>query len=229
MGGQYIPKPAVGSIRERLSGHEPCATSDAMRRGRAFPNATAALAATLLALACGRERTEAPERVEAIEPGIDTVEGLDAVFADSRHGYRLSYPSDWTLADHSGTSHMIRADISRGKTAGLQIRVQARAAGSFEDRADRYARSFRDDMISHWGGSMEELDRGFLALGANRVFHVSFHARRKQGGEWLLVNYLVLHGDEAIVFQCGARFLERRSYEKLFEAVVASLDLAAPG
>jgi hypothetical protein len=197
-----------------------------MRRATPRSNAAATLTAALVLISCEQKPTER-ERAEAeVE---SATEALDGVFIDLRHGYRIAFPSSWALADHTRGNRMIRADISEGKTAGVQIRVVGTGEESFVEFADRYARSFRDDMLSHWGGTMEELDRGSRSLGANRGFCVSFHARRGQGGQWLLLNCLVPSGNNTIVFQCGAPFEDRRSYEELFEAIVPSLELDRHG
>ena len=182
--------------------------------------------AALVLFSCARGGGQAEEPASTTE---EPAAGLDAVFTDARHGYRISYPAEWSLVDHSGSGRLIRADISRGRTAGLQVRVQAGSAGALEEFANRYCRGFREEMLSHWGGTMEELERGLRLIGANRGFRVSFHARRRQGDQWLLVNYLVSRGGEVLVFQCGARFEERRHYEDLFERIVASLQFTGPG
>jgi hypothetical protein len=148
----------------------------------------------------------------------------EAVFNDAAFGYRLLCPASWTLADYSSGDGLIRADITKGKEAGLQVRVQRQVTTPLEEYAEAYVRDFRRDMEAHWGSGLEELGRVFELPGGRRGFTITFRSRRSDGRSWFLKEYLVPMGGDVLVFQCGAPEEKRSDYEPVFDAVLKTLE-----
>ncbi len=151
------------------------------------------------------------------------------VFTDERGGYSLRYPLEWTLRDHSSRDDMIRADLLGPDNSGLQIRILDFEPRDFNRFVDQYLRRFMDEMSSHHGGGIQELDRVFGALGQEDscVAHIQLH--RADGQQWLLLEYLwSMQGNmknKVLVFQGGTPAERAESLEPEILSIARSLRL----
>lgn len=146
-------------------------------------------------------------------------------FQDERWNYAVDYPTDWQLADHSSSSEMIRADIHRDNTVGIQIRVVRRGSSSFESFVETYIGRFIEDMTSHWQGTLSEHSKNFDRIGRHEGCEVRMVLLRGDGQRWLLKQYLwpvPNDADAVVVFQCGSSQTDQILNEQYLDTIARS-------
>lgn len=146
-------------------------------------------------------------------------------FHDKRWHYQIDYPVDWTMSDYSTSAKMIRADIHRGDSVGIQIRVVHLGNDSLESFVDAYIQRFVDDMRGHWKGEVTDISRKFDWIGNYQGCCVDMVMVRGDGQRWLFKHYLwpTIDGSRrVVVFQCGTMVMDRDVNEPLLDAVAQS-------
>jgi hypothetical protein len=177
------------------------------------------------------QRAERGGREEASGEPAPSPPASTAVSADMRSfhdpagGYRIRYPSDWKLEDHSRADHLIRADISKGTETGAQIRIEKGISLDFPTYVNRYIERFKRDMTQHWGGQISVVDRRFGDIGAHPGCQVSLISKRRDSREWLFKEYLWPHGDWVYIVQAGTELGSRDENEPSLDAIAESLEL----
>jgi hypothetical protein len=180
----------------------------------------AAVAVIVVMQRDGRDDTPEQPASPAPSGGLHT-------FHDITGGYRIQYPAHWKLDDHTRADRLIRADISTGKVAGVQIRIEKGIAVDFPRYVDTYIERFKSDMTGHWGGDVTETDRRFEAIGAHEGCRISLILKRGDGQEWFFKEYLWPRGDWVYIIQAGTELDSRRENEPILDAMAASFELVS--
>jgi hypothetical protein len=160
-----------------------------------------------------------------VEPASPLSENLNR-FHDKEGNYQINYPADWTLADRSGSDKMIRADLHKGNSVGVQIKIVKQGNTSFESFADAYIQRFINEMSRHWKSEMTELSRNFGWVGAHEGCRVRMKMERGDGQQWFFMKYLwpmVDGSNRVVVFQCGTLTKDQVINEPILDAVAQSL------
>lgn len=154
-----------------------------------------------------------------------TAAAAGRMFSDPA-GYRVPVPEDWQLADHTGKNQLIRADITRDKNAGIQIRLQRCTTGDFNQLTASASRQYRQDMSRHWGGDCVELGSETVSPGP-AVATRRFRLDRKDGQRWYLQLSCVCLRDNLIIMQGGCLWDERDMFADVFDGMVAGIQTAS--
>jgi len=168
------------------------------------PLRIAPLIIAVLASACGRGK-----------------EGSAATFDDPA-GYSLEVPEGWTLSDRTAGDGLIRADITRGDSIGIQVRLRLLIPSGFDSAVSRLLRDYVQDMSGHWGGHVAETGRIIPEVG-ERALTVRLRATRDDGSIWYLQESFVSSGDMLVVLQGGCAWTERGLARPAFDAMVESI------
>jgi len=132
-------------------------------------------------------------------------------FKDRAGGYLVSYPKGWLLVSKSGENGMIRADISKGNEAGLQIRKYTLGKQSRDEFVHDYLDTFVSEMENHWSGQFTQLSYDKRDLNESSYYRVEYSFLRGDGQKWFFIEYVWIQDETAIAFQCG---IEERLVEK---------------
>lgn len=144
------------------------------------------------------------------------------IFRDDTEHIQLHYPSHWGINDYSGKNQLIRADLSDGSRAGLQVRVQNDVQTDLENFAQSYLEQFMTDMKKHWKGDIGVIDRGFEQIGKHRGFRALLVQTRPDGQKWFLKEFIWKQDGKVVIFQAGARSGMIHIYEPLFDKIAGS-------
>ncbi len=173
----------------------------------------------LLAVHFGNDddrKAKTPNRAQTLEPNADGM----LTFHDRKGRYEIKYPASWTLNDKTAAKHMIRADISHGDDIGFQIRMYNNADVPFDQFFNRYTKQFATQMQGHWGGTITREDVQFGEVGQKYPSaRCSFIAKRKNGQEWLLKQYLWSSGRQVIALQSGMPLNQRDKNEPQLDRI----------
>jgi len=145
-----------------------------------------------------------------------------SLLVDDWGGYEVAVPEGWRLKDHTHTKNWIRADLVRSKTCGLQIRVYRDNAKPFDAFVDDFAETFIEEMEGHWGGEIREESRRFGAIGIHDGCRMALVHTRRDGQEWLFLEYLWPREDRVVLFQCGTLLEDRYSDEPSLDNLAAT-------
>jgi hypothetical protein len=156
----------------------------------------------------------------AADSGSSTTAELSQVFRDRT--YRLRYPANWRLEDHSKAQKLIRADlISPSGDAGAQVRVQTISPGANREAfVDTYVARFISDMKGRWGGEIKVVDR--VASRADLIA-VSLTHHRRDGQAWFFKEHLWFSDGQVVILQSGTRLANRDRDEPILDAIAATL------
>jgi len=143
-------------------------------------------------------------------------------FRDRLEEYRLYYPGDWTLSDHSDSRGLIRADIGIGNTTGLQIRVIKDIDQDFKTFTGTYLDNFMADMKGHWQGEFQVVEKDFGMIGKHHAFWASLIFSRGDGQEWFFKEYLWERGLDVVAIQAGTPSDMRDDYEPVLDEIAES-------
>ncbi len=146
------------------------------------------------------------------------------VFQDKAENYLIRYPHDWNLKDNTSAGHMIRADITKDKNTGLQIRIHGAVSADFDRYVDSYVEQFVEDMKEHWKGSIRETGRRFEEIGANSGCLVTIVFERKDGTNWFFKQYLWPRKDEVHILQCGTPLESQIENEPILDRIAATFE-----
>ncbi len=106
---------------------------------------------------------------------------------------------------------MIRADISKGNEAGLQIRKYTLSKQNSDEFVQSYLDTFVDEMENHWSGKFTQLSFDKRDLRESNYYRVEYSFLRGDGQKWFFIEYIWVQAETAIAFQCG---IEERLVEK---------------
>jgi hypothetical protein len=162
----------------------------------------------------------AGETTEAAEPVKDVKKWY--IFRDETENIQLHYPSHWEIRDHSAKDQLIRADLSDGKQAGLQVRVQKNVQTDLESFAQSYLEQFIADMKNHWKGDIGVIEQRVEQIGKHRGFRALLVLNRGDGQKWLLKEFIWKRDEKVVIFQAGARSGVIHIYEPLFDKIAGS-------
>ncbi len=151
----------------------------------------------------------------------DRASARGPVYADPA-GYRLQAPAGWQVRDRGARNELIRADLSSGSNAGVQVRLLACPPEAFDRTVDAAIESYISDMQSHWGGSVKEIGRTQGAEG-DAARTVRIRADRTNGESWFLRETFVRKARMLVVLQGGCRWTDRAAFAQAFDAITASL------
>jgi hypothetical protein len=151
-------------------------------------------------------------------------EGL-STFVDAYGGYEFLYPSSWSLRDHSAGTGLIRADVTRGRDLGVQVRLVRGPGAPFAAYVTRYQEKFTRDMAGHWKGAFGDVSRDCGTVGVHEGCRLREVFRRGDGESWLFLQYLWPSGRDVIVFECGSRIGAGETNEPQLDAIAESLRL----
>lgn len=132
-------------------------------------------------------------------------------FKDGTGGYEVSYPKGWLLVSKSNENGMIRADISKGNEAGLQIRKYSIGQQNSDEFVQSYLATFVEEMENHWSGKFTQLSFDKRDLRESSYYRVEYIFLRGDGLKWFFIEYVWVQDEKAIAFQCG---IEERLVEK---------------
>jgi hypothetical protein len=151
-----------------------------------------------------------------------------ATFTDSEGGYELRYPDSWSLQDRRSSKGFIRADVSKGREVGIQVRLDRAVEVDFETYVDRYRERFTKGMAGHWKGSFGETTRHCGLIGAHQGCRLREVFTRGDGEAWLFLQYLWPSGSDVIILECGTKLSARLEHEPQLETIAESLRLLKP-
>lgn len=138
------------------------------------------LAAPVLLLFLQYRMQAEQERQVEDQTASATNTSVEVTFSDSA-GYTVPIPEGWRLIDHTKRDQLIRADITKGKDAGVQVRLQKCSPDAFVEMEKALSHQYKLDMSKHWGGDCVEIETTTLRKGAlTRRFQLD----RKDGQRW---------------------------------------------
>lgn len=146
-------------------------------------------------------------------------------FTDRTYGYSFNYPDSWTLADHSGSNALIRADITDKNLGGLQVRVQKNNQLPLSTFAGQYLENYRKEMLDHWKGDIGMIGQGVEKIGKHEGFQTAMIHNRPDNSKWFLKLFIWLKNDNAFIFQCGAQSGQIHVFEPLFDRCAGSFSI----
>ena len=149
-------------------------------------------------------------------------QGSEAGTLTDPDGYTVTIPSGWEAAEHFGTDNLIRADISKNSSMGLQIRLTDTTPYDFTSTAEAMIQDYAGDMSSHYGGYCTETERFYPEAG-DQALTACFHAEWEDGSEWFLQLSLVRRNSMLVIFQCGCSWEDRQEGRQHFDQVVESI------
>ncbi len=144
-------------------------------------------------------------------------------FIDESGEYSLLYPADWELEDRSFRDEMIRADISKNGHSGVQIRMMNASTSDLANFSESYIADFMEEMQGYWQGEIREIDRSYASIGVNYGCRSEISMKKGNGEEWLFLEYIWLHNDYALAFQCGTKLEKRSEQVPQIDQIAASL------
>ncbi len=174
-----------------------------------------------------KERADAKAKIaQAKKQAIKTKPVIKwAVFKDKNEDFQLKYPAHWQIEDHSDKDQLVRADISKDKTAGVQVRVQKNMKQEFKAFTASYLDHFTDDMTGHWKGTTTLISSKFEKIGTHHGFSAALVLKRGDGQKWFLKQFLWNKGDKVYILQSGAEYNKVHIYEPLFDKIAGSFKL----
>jgi hypothetical protein len=145
------------------------------------------------------------------------------IFTDEEGSFKLKYPSDWMIED-GGENPMIRADIAKNTSVGLQIRMFTSNNIDFDDFTEEYVNTFKSDMVTHWNGTIRQISSE-SSLNDNVNFNrTAFEFSRNDGEQWYLIEYLWKKEDKIITFQCGIAIDKVQEFEPVLDSIADSFE-----
>ena len=144
-------------------------------------------------------------------------------FTDAEGGYKLKYPSDWML-EEGASNDIIRADITSDTSAGLQIRMLDNKNLDFDDFAKPYLVKFKNEMTTHWNGTMEQVSYRSSFISEVYFSRTAFEFSRADSEKWYLIEYLWQKDDKIIAFQCGIMYEKLIEFESLLDSIADSFE-----
>lgn len=136
-------------------------------------------------------------------------------------GYTLEIPEGWDLSERTSGEGLIRADITANASMGLQVRLTEVSPSNFHLKAEQLLAGYCEDMESHWGGSLHEMER-FSPDAGDQALTVRIRSDRENGENWYLQESFVRGGSMLLVFQGGSRWTDREEAMVIFDEIVAS-------
>ncbi|MBN1327261.1 MAG: hypothetical protein JW996_04865 [Candidatus Cloacimonetes bacterium] len=143
-------------------------------------------------------------------------------YYDTEGGYQLKYPAEWSLEDHAFKQEMIRADISFGQEAGLQIRIME-ITGTETAFIDGYSNTFQREMSSYWQGKIYEKNRFQGIIGKYQGHKIDLIFNRDDGENWFFREYIWFRKGKAYVFQSGTKLENKEKYLPALDDIAASM------
>ena len=144
--------------------------------------------------------------------------------ADTKNGYRLHYPSTWTIQQYPDSEDLVKADITKDDETGLQMRVYVNTESGLTSFLEQYVPDFDTQMRRRWGGEMTVIEQRYATFDLQRGFIISFDFIREDGTRYFFKHYLVGRDNRVYVIQCGTPFEVRSANESVFDSIVESLD-----
>ena len=145
--------------------------------------------------------------------------------ADTKNGYRLHYPSDWTVQQSPDSEDLVKANISKDDETGLQVRVYTDITSNLNTFLEGYVPDFDHKMRQQWGGEMIILEQRYTTFDQQRGFIISFDFKREDGARYFFKQYLISRDNKVYVIQCGTPFDLRSINETLFDSIAESFEL----
>jgi len=146
-----------------------------------------------------------------------------STYTDSKGGYKLKYPSDWMLEDR-GDKGMIRADIAKNTSAGLQIRMLENRNLDFEDFTEQYLVRFKNEMSTHWNGSIRQVSSRSSFINDVYFNRTAYEFSRTDGERWYLIEYIWQKDTKVIAFQCGVMYEKLIKFEPFLDSIADSFE-----
>ena len=144
---------------------------------------------------------------------------------DTKWGYRVEYPSDWTVKTFPDSKDLVKADINKkDNSSGIQVRIYPNSSGDFKKFAQWKTKEFTDGMKGHWGGTMKVVSKGFKKLGKHNGFSATYELTRGDGKKLLLKEYMWPSGKQVYVMQGGMPYKDRAGVEPILEGIARSFD-----
>lgn len=131
------------------------------------------------------------------------------VLEDKTNGFRLQYPSDWQVTKFPNSADLVKANINKDKSAGLQVRIYSKF-----HRSD--ARLFRSKYLL--------LEKNSVTINGKAGFVISFDLARGDGSRWFLKQFLIPRGSSVYVLQSGTVLESREENEPLLDGIGNSLE-----
>jgi len=144
-------------------------------------------------------------------------------FTDDEGGFKLKYPSDWMLED-GGDNPMIRADIAKDSSVGLQIRMFTNNDVDFEKFTTKYLNTFKNDMESRWNGTITLISSESSQNDNINFNRTAFEFSRNDGEQWHLLEYLWKKEKVVITFQCGIAIDNTKEFEPILDSIADSFE-----
>ncbi len=145
---------------------------------------------------------------------------------DTKWGYRVEYPNDWTVKTFPNSKDLVKADINKSdNSAGIQVRIYPNDSGDFKKFAQWKTKEFTDGMKGHWGGNMKVVSKGFKKIGKHDGFSATYELTRGDGQKLLLKEYMWPSGKQVYVMQGGMPYKDRTGVEPILEGIARSFDL----
>ncbi len=145
------------------------------------------------------------------------------IFTDEKGEFKFKYPSDWMLEDGGGNP-MIRADIAKNTSVGLQVRMFTGNNVDFDDFVVEYLNTFKSDMVDHWSGAIVQTSTESSFSNDVHFNRTTFQFSRKDGEEWYLIEYLWKKEDKVITFQCGIAIDKVQEFEPILDSITDSFE-----
>ena len=144
-------------------------------------------------------------------------------YSDSKGGYKLKYPTNWMLED-GGDNEMIRADIAKDTSVGLQIRMLENKNLDFDDFAEQYLLKFENEMTTHWNGSIRQVSSRSSFISDVYFNRTAFEFSRTDSERWYLIEYIWQKDEKIITFQCGIMYKKLIKFEPILDSIADSFE-----
>jgi len=145
------------------------------------------------------------------------------MYTDSKGGYKLKYPSNWMLED-GGDNEMIRANIAKDTSVGLQIRMLENKNLDFDDFAEQYLLKFENEMTTHWNGSIRQVSSRSSFISDVYSNRTAFEFSRTDSERWYLIEYIWQKDEKIITFQCGIMYEKLIKFELILDSIADSFE-----
>ncbi|MFH0827239.1 MAG: hypothetical protein V1923_05105 [Candidatus Omnitrophota bacterium] len=146
------------------------------------------------------------------------------VLEDEQNGYRIHYPFGWQVTRFPNSADLVKANINRDSSTGLQVRIYPTNGRDFNSFVDWYVKDFMLQMKGGPRGNISLIDKNFTYIGVNEGCMISFDSLKEDGSRWFMKEYLIPAGDKVYVLVSGTIFSSREQNEPLLDSIAQSLE-----
>ena len=93
--------------------------------------------------------------------------------ADTQNGYRLHYPSDWTVEQFADEAEPLKALLTKDDHTGIAVKVYTGGGGDLHGFLERYVPEFVRT-LQRDGGTVTIMSQKYISLAGQQGFIINF-------------------------------------------------------